>query len=468
MKARYLVPLAVLAAGACTPGPNYERPALPAPQTFNDPLGRDTARRDTSIADLPWWQVFRDTTLQRLVRIALEQNPDLGIAAERVLAAEAQLGITRSDLYPQINAEAGARQAGTVSGNPAGRMNVGVSAFWELDLFGRIRRSAERDRALLLATDEARHGVVLALVSSVAGQYINLRTLDQQLEVARRTADSRREYMAIARQRFEGGVTGEIDYRQAQAQYEDARTIVINLQESIAQQENALSVLLGNVPGAIPRGRTLDSLPWPAEVPVGLPSSLLERRPDLRQAEQQLAALTYNVGVAKASMYPNISLTGALGFASVDLNSLLNGSNGTWSLGGSVFQALFQGGRLRAGVRVTEAQMREGALAYRSAVLRALQETEDALVAVRLAGDRTASLDSQVVYNRIVLRLAEVRYEGGVAQYLEVLDAQRQLLNTELLAADARRQRLFSYVNLYRALGGGWQQDSAATTTPAH
>jgi len=465
MKARTLVPLAALAVGACSPGPNYERPGnLPAPQTYRDSVGRDTTRRDTSFADLPWWQVFRDTTLQRLIRVALEQNPDLGIAAERVLAAEAQLGVTRADLYPQVGAQGGVSR-GQLDAVTATRANVGVSAFWELDLFGRIRRSAERDRALLLASEEARRGVVLALVAQVATQYADLRTLDRQLEIARRTADSRREYVAIARQRFEGGVTGEIDFRQAQAQYEDAHTIVINLQESIAQRENALSILLGNAPGAIPRGRALEEIPWPADVPVGLPSGLLERRPDLRQAEQQLAALTYNVGVAKAALWPNISLTGAFGFASADLGALFNGSSQAWSLGGSVFQAIFQGGRLRAGVRVTEAQMREGVLAYRGAVLRALQETDDALVAVRLAGERTASLDSQVVYNRIVLRLAEARYEGGVAQYLEVLDAQRQLLNTELLAADARRQRLFAYVNLYRALGGGWQQDSTATTT---
>ncbi len=466
MRARHLIPLTLLAA-ACMPGPNYERPAdLPAPLTFRDSLGRDSTRRDTTFADLPWWRVFQDTTLQRLIRVALEQNPDLLIAAERVLAAEAQLGVTRADLYPQVGAQAGISR-GQTDAITATRANVCVTAFWELDLFGRIRRSAERDRALLMATEENRRAVVLALVSSVAASYANLRTLDFQLDVARRTTESRREYVAIARQRFEGGVTGEIDYRQAQAQYEDARTLVVNLQEEIARQENALSTLLGNTPGAIPRGRSLEHLPWPAAVPAGLPSSLLDRRPDLRAAEQQLAALTANVGVAKAALYPNISLTAAFGFVSADLGTLFNGSSQAWSLGGSVFQAIFQGGRLRAGVRVTEAQMREGVLAYRSAVLRALQETEDALVAVRLAGDRTASLDSQVVYNRIILRLAETRYEGGVAQYLEVLDAQRQLLNTELLAADARRQRLFAYVNLYRALGGGWQQDSTAAAPPA-
>jgi multidrug efflux system outer membrane protein len=465
MRTRYLIALAVLAVGACKPGPNYERPALPAPQAFRDSMARDTVRRDTTFADLPWWRVFQDTTLQRLVRIAVDQNLDLQVAAERVLQAEGRLGITRSDLYPSVTASTSADRSGTDESSPYQSYRGGVNVFWELDLFGRIRRSTERERAFLLATEEARRGVVLSLVSTVAASYVNLRTLDQQLVVARRTADSRREYVAIARQRFEGGVTGEIDYRQAQAQYEDARTIVINLQESIANQEHALSTLLGNAPGAIPRGRSLESQPLPASVPVGLPSSLLERRPDLREAEARLAALTANVGVAKAQLYPNISLTGALGLASVEIGNYSQDA-ATWSLGASLFQSIFQGGRLRANVRVSESQMREGILSYRAAVLRALQETEDALVAVRLAGDRTASLDSQVVYNRIVLRLAEIRYEGGVAQYLEVLDAQRQLLNTELLAADARRQRLLAYVNLYRALGGGWQQDPTATAAP--
>ena len=467
MRARHLIPLAAMALAACKLGPNYARPELPAPQTFRDSSARDTTRRDSTFGDLPWWRVFRDTTFQRLIRVSLAENLDVQIAAERVLEAEAQLGITRADLYPQVGANAGATRGGT-DVLTATRLSAGVSAFWEIDLFGRIRRSSERDRALLLATEEARHGVVLALVSDVAAAYVNLRTLDLQLEVARRTAESRREYVDIARRRYQGGVTGEMDYRQAQASYEDARTLTINLEESVAQQENALSTLLGHAPGAIPRGRSIDSLPLPASVPAGVPSTLLERRPDLREAEAQLAALTANVGVAKAAYFPTISLTGALGYASAELSNLFTGNALTWSVGGSIFQALFQGGRIRAGVHLTEAQMREGILQYRSAVLRALEETDNALVAVRLAGDRTASLDSQVVYNRISLNLAETRYQGGVAQYLEVLDAQRTLLDTEIAAADARRLRMLAYVDLYRALGGGWQQDSTATVPPQH
>jgi multidrug efflux system outer membrane protein len=293
-----------------------------------------------------------------------------------------------------------------------------------------------------------------------------MRTSDLQLEIARRTAESRRQYVDLAKQRFDGGVTGEIDYRQAQTQYEDARTAVINLQEQVARQENALSVLVGRAPGAVPRGRPLEAQPLPATVPAGLPSALLERRPDLRAAEFSLAAVTADVGVAKALLFPNISLTGFFGFASRELTGVFSGEGAAWGAGASLLQPLFQGGRLRANVKVSESRMRQGVLEYRGAVLRALQETENALVAVRLAGDRTASLDSQVVYNTITLRLAETRYEGGVAPFLEVLDAQRSLFSSELSAASARRLRLLAYVNLYRALGGGWQQDTTGTAPP--
>jgi multidrug efflux system outer membrane protein len=428
------------------------------PEVYNDSLGRDSLPPDSTYADLPWWEVFQDPTLQQLIRTALANNLDLAIAVERVLQAEQQLGITRADLYPQVNAVGSANRTGTDTLTFT-TFNASLFAFWEIDLFGRVRRGTERDRALLLASEEGRRAVVLALVSSVASAYIDLRTTDTQLEIARRTAESRLSTVDIARQRFEGGVTGEIDYRQAQAQYEDARTLVIDLQESIARQEHALSVLLGRAPGAVPRGRPIEEMPLPDSVPAGLPSRLLDQRPDLRAAEAELHALTANVGVAKAALFPNISLTGALGFVSTDLDKLFRGETATWSLGGSIFQPIFQGGRLRAGVRLTEAQMREGLLQYRSAVLQALQETEDALVAVRLSGDRTASVDSQVVYNRTVLRLAELRYDGGVAPFLEVLDAQRTLLDTELLGAEARRLRLLAYVSLYRALGGGWQEE---------
>jgi len=465
MRKRYLIPLAVLAVGACKLGPNYERPVTPAPQAWHDSTGQGAAvgaQRDTSFADLAWWSLFQDTTLQQLIRLSLVQNTDLQIAAERVTEATARLGITKSEMLPWLDASAGATRAGSGS-RTSNVWGAGLGLSWEVDLFGRIRRGTERDRALLLATEEARRGVVLALVSGVATSYVALRTSDLQLEIAKRTADSRFQTVGLARQRFEGGVTGEMDYRQSQAQYEEARTIVVDLQEAIAQQENALSVLLGHAPGAIPRGRTLKQQPLPAVVPAGLPSALLDRRPDLRRAELELAATTANVGVAKALLFPNISLTGALGLVSGQLLGLtLTGDNAAWSLGANIFQPIFQGGRLRNNVRVSESQMRQSALAYRSTVLNALREVEDALTAVRLAGDRTASLDSQVVYNRIALNLAETRYTGGVAQFLEVLDAQRTLLNTELSAASAAERRVTAIIDLYRSLGGGWQADSTA------
>jgi multidrug efflux system outer membrane protein len=470
MRTRALLIVAALGVGACKVGPNYERPTTPAPQAWHDSTGQGAAtgaQRDTSFADLAWWSLFQDTTLQQLIRTSLAQNTDLLIAAERVTEATARLGITKSEMLPWIDASAGATRGGSGSRSSSYR-SAGLGLSWEVDLFGRIRRGTERDRALLLATEEARRGVVLALVAGVATSYVALRSSDLQLEIAKRTADSRFQTVGLARQRFEGGVTGEMDYRQSQAQYEEARTIVVDLQEAIAQQENALSVLLGRAPGAIPRGRTVRQQPLPAVVPAGLPSALLDRRPDLRRAELELAASTANVGVAKALLFPNISLTGALGIVSGQLLGLtLNGDNAAWSIGGSIFQPIFQGGRLRNNVRVTESQMRQSALAYRSTVLNALREVEDALTGVRLAGDRTASLDSQVVYNRIALTLAETRYQGGVAQFLEVLDAQRTLLNTELSAATAAERRVTAIIDLYRSLGGGWQADStAAPATP--
>ena len=460
MRARSLLVVAALGFAACKPGPNYERPVTPEPAAFRDSGAVAAARGDTSFADLPWWQLFQDTTLQRLIRIALEQNTDLLIAAERVAEGAARLGVTRAQLYPWINAAGTAQGIGNGSAT-SDYWGLGLSASWEVDLFGRIRRASERDRAFLMASEEARRGVILSLVSGVAASYMALRTSDLQLEIARRTAQLRLETVNLARTRFEGGVTGEIDYRQAQSQYEDARTLVVNLQETVAKQENALSVLLGRAPGAVPRGRSVREQPLPAAVPAGLPSALLDRRPDVRRAEMELHGLTANVGAAKALLFPNISLTGFLGIASGQLLGLnFNSDAATWNVAGSILQPIFQGGRLRNNVRVTESQMRQGAFAYRSVILNALREVEDALTEVRLAGERSASLDSQVVYNQVVLRLAETRYQGGVAEFLEVIDAQRSLLTVELNAADASQRRVQALINLYRSLGGGWLQDS--------
>lgn len=460
---RLLLPAAsAMLVASCKVGPNYERPQTPAPQAYRDSAALAAARGDSSIADLPWWQVFQDTTLQRLIRIALEQNTDLAIAAERITEASARLGVTKAELYPWINAGAGAQAVGNGS-RTSDYWDVGAALSWELDLFGRIRRGTERDRALLVATEYGRRGVVLSLVAAVATTYTTLRSTDLQLEVALRTMESRRQTVVLAQQRFQGGVTGEIDYRQAQSQFEDARTLVVNVREAIAKQENALNVLLGRAPGAIPRGRSLREIPVPAAVPAGIPSTLLDRRPDVQRAEMELAAATANIGAAKALLFPNISLTGFLGIASGQLLGLtFNTDAATWNASASVLQPIFQGGRLRNNVRVTESQMRQSALSYRGTVLGALREVEDALAEVRLAGERSASLDSQVVYNTIVLRLAETRYTGGVAEFLEVLDAQRSLLTVELNAADASQRRVQALINLYRSLGGGWQADSTA------
>lgn len=471
MRLKALPSLLPLALGACMMGPNYERPELPVPEAYRESPAADSAAldslrvQDSTFANLPWWEVFQDTTLQRLVRVSLEQNFDRRLATERITEASALLRITKADRYPWVTAGAGASRqqlsqeefrALPDSSRRYNLFEAGLGLSYELDLFGRLRRATERDRALLLATEEAQRTVTMLLVAAVAQAYFDLRAADLQIEVARRTAESRREYVEIARQRFEGGVTGEIDYRQAQSEYERTRGVVVDLEEQIKLTENALSLLLGRAPGEVPRGDSISVQPLAPMVPEGLPSSLLDRRPDLRAAEQQLAAATADIGVAKAALFPQISLTGFLGLGSRDLGNFANSSAVLWNAAASLVQPIFQGGRNKANVAAAESRMRQQLISYEATVLNAFREVDDALTQYRLAGDRRASADSQVVYNRIVLQLAEARYEGGVTQYLEVLDAQRNLLNTELDAVEAVRRQLAALVAVYRSLGGGW------------
>ncbi|MDH5282345.1 MAG: efflux transporter outer membrane subunit [Gemmatimonadota bacterium] len=481
MRLRAFTPLVALALGACMMGPNYQRPELPVPEGYRESAPMDSVARDSvlaqdsSFANVRWWEVFQDTVLQRLVRVALEQNLDRRLATERISEASSLLRITKADQYPWISAGAGvSRQQASQeairalpdSSRTYTLFEGGVGLSYELDLFGRLRRATERDRAILLATEEAQRTVTMLLVAAVAQSYFDLRAADLQLDVSRRTAESRREYVEIARLRFEGGVTGEIDYRQAQSEYERTRGFVVDFEEQTTLLENALSVLLGHAPAAVPRGDAISGQLLPPAVPEGLPSSLLDRRPDLRSAEQQLAASTADIGVAKALLYPNISLTGFLGLQSRDLSTLANSSAVAWNAAASLVQPIFQGGRNKANVKAAESRMRQQLISYEGTVLNALREVDDALTQYRLAADRRAVTDSQVVYNRIVLGLAEVRYEGGVSQYLEVLDAQRNLLNTELDAVDAVRRQLAALVAVYRSLGGGWEVEEPVEEAP--
>ncbi len=462
MRTRGGVVAALLATG-CTLGPDYVRPEVPVPEGWRE-VGADEQQ---SLANTPWWELFQDPELVSLIEIALAQNQDLLIAVERIEEARAFYGFTRADLFPKVDLQASAaRVRASESGLPAlpsGTDNedalygVAGTLFWELDFFGRIRRATEAELALLYATEQARRAVVLALVADVARAYVELRDLDRRLEISLRTLESRVQYVVLARDRFEGGLTSELDLRQAEAEQHRTASLVHDFEGLVTQKENELSALLGRNPGAIPRGQAVDELAAPA-VPPGLPSELLERRPDVLQAEEVLVSANARIGEAKALLYPSIALTGLFGWESTELDDLLDSSAQSWSIGANLLQPIFNAGQNRRRVEVAESQQRQALYAYERAVLLAFGEVEDALTALRQSGLRRGSEGERVAAERKVLELAELRYRGGVAAYLEVLDAQRSLFDAELSEAEAQRDELVSVIQIYKALGGGWPQ----------
>jgi outer membrane protein, multidrug efflux system len=475
MTRRLILPLAFLAvAFACKLGPDYARPPVVTPEKW-----RDMDAANASIANVPWWELFQDEQLRQLITTALEENRDLKIAVERIEEARALYGFSRSELYPSVdlNASGGALHfsQGSLMHTPEGAadenktkglyaLNVGMS--WEVDFFGRIRRANEAARDELLGTEEARRAVAIALVSDVARAYVELRDLDRRLEISKRTLDSRREYLDLARERFEGGVTPEVDWRQAESEFFRVQAFVYEMEKLGVQKENELSLLLGHNPGGIPRGRSLDDQPIPPDVPAGLPAELLDRRPDVRVAEERLAAATARIGEAKAMLYPRISLTGAYGFASTDLGELLDGTSQSWNIFAGLLQPIFNAGRNKRRVEVRESQQRQAVYDYERTLLQALRDVEDSLVGLQKSGDQRDAQRKRVEAERKVLELAELRYRGGVAAYLEVLDAQRSLFNAELDETASITERVTSLIRLYKALGGGWPTAQETTTTP--
>lgn len=470
MARRLIVVASLLLAAGCRLGPNYQRPPVTTPPTWREVPVAEAE----SLANTPWWGVFDDPQLQELIRIALDENKDLKIAVERIEEARARYGFAKADYWPMVDASATAGKlrfnAGSLVHTPEGDQggsgdgteteiySLGVNVSWELDFFGRIRRTTEAQQALFLGTQEARRAAVLALVADVARAYFELRDFDRRLAISRRTIESRREYVQLAKDRFEGGITPEIDFRQAEAELKRVETVVSDLERRIALKENEISVLLGRNPGEVLRGRAVDEQKLPAAVPAGLPSELLDRRPDLREAEQSLAASTANIGAAKALLFPRIALTGSYGYTSTELDDLFDGSSKSWNILGNLLQPIFQGGKNRRRVEVTESQQRQALYAYERTVLQAFRETEDALVSYRKTGESRVSQAERVKAERKVLELAELRYRGGVADYLEVLDAQRSLFDAELNETESIGSNLVSLVQLYKALGGGWPQ----------
>ena len=464
MKRRLLLAAGfVLVTASCTVGPDYKRPPVTSPEAW-----RDAAAEEDSIANVPWWELFQDETLQGLIRLALEQNRDLRIAVERIEEARARYGFTRADRWPEITADARAgglrfseaslthTPESTSDDNTTDLYSVGVNVSWELDFFGRVRRANEAQRASLLATEEARRAVALTLVANVARAYVELRDLDRRLDIARRTLATRQEYVGLARDRFEGGVTPEVDLRQAEAELHRVEFIVHEIEKLARQKENEISYLLGNNPQAVPRGRAVDAQPIPPQVPAGLPAALLERRPDLREAEQRLIEANAMIGEAKAQLYPTISLTGSFGFASTDLGDLLDSSSQSWNVFAGLLQPIFNSGKNKRRVEVRQSQTRQAVLEYERALLGALREVEDSLIALEKSAAQRLAQGQRVEAERKVLELSELRYRGGVAAYLEVLDAQRSLFAAEIDEVASVSTQMISLIRLYSALGGGW------------
>ena len=451
--------LVIFALAGCAVGPDYARPEVERPQDF-----RFAERGAQELANTEWWRQFGDPVLEQLIADALQRNKDLRIAVARVEEFAGRLGATRSQFFPQIGYGAGGsrdraseRLATPITGlpNPQATYQAGINASWEIDLWGRIRRLSEAARADLFATEEARRGVVLTLVSSVASGYVTLRDLDKQLAISQRTAKSREEALKLFEMRFSGGVVSQVEVAQIRSEYLAAVATIPTIERAIAQTENALSILLGRNPGPIPRGQGVDDLALPA-VPAGLPSDLLERRPDVRQAEQNLVAANARIGAARALYYPSISLTGLFGAASADLSNLFTGPARTWSYAGSLAGPLFTGGAISGTVAQADAQQQQVLAAYEQAIQNAFREVDDALVDQRKSRERLAAQNGQVAALRDYARLARMRYEGGTTSYLEVLDAERSLFSAELSQAQTQADLFNAIVNVYKAMGGGW------------
>jgi multidrug efflux system outer membrane protein len=444
-------------------GPNYRRPTVAVPTTYRGLSPDGTAQTETAtLGDQKWWDIFQDEQLRTLIHTALRQNYDLRIAASRILEAKAQLGITRADQFPTVSAGAGITDVRTAQSKflPAFETSTGqvnLSAAWELDFWGKFRRATEAARANLLASEWARQEVLSTLVANVAAAYFQLRALDLELEISKRTFASRQESLRLTQILANGGATSLLDVRQAEQLVFTAGAEIPALEQQIEQQENSLSILLGQNPGDITRGETLTEQRQPSQVPPGLPSSLLERRPDIRQAEEQLVAANAEIGVARAAYFPQIVLSGSGGFQSSALTNLFSGPAGAWSFGASLAQPIFTGGRLRAGVRLAEAQQQTAALFYQQSIQGAFRSVSDALVAYRKTREFRAQQELLFQSAQDAARLSHMRYTGGATGYLEVLTNETNAFSAELGLAQARLNELLALVQLYQALGGGWQ-----------
>jgi multidrug efflux system outer membrane protein len=456
--------LVMLLLSGCAVGPNYKRPSVNVPGTYRGATPQEAPQPAAeSLGDQKWWEVFQDKQLQDLIHTALQQNYDIRITATRILEAQAQLGITRADQLPTVNAEAEPinqrfSRSKFFPQYETSANQVDLSLVWELDFWGKYRRATEAARANVLATEWARQAVISTLVSDIAAAYFQLRELDLELEISRRTLASRQDSLRLTQMLANGGATSMLDVRQAEQLVFTAAETIPDLERRIEQQENFLSTLLGNNPGPIARGTKLTEQPHAPEIPAGLPSSLLERRPDIRQAEAQLIAANAQIGVAKAAYFPQINLTATGGYQSSALTSLFTGPAGLWNFGGSLVQPIFAGGRIRSNVKFTEARQQEAGLVYQQTIQQAFRGVSDALVEYRKDREFREQQEQLAFSAQDAARLSETRYRGGATSYLEVLTNETNYFAAELGLAQAQLNELLGLVRIYRNLGGGWQE----------
>ncbi len=470
-----IAPLLLLLTIGCTVGPNYKRPAVDVPANYRGALAPDIAPASTapstapSIADEHWQTVFQDPALQRLIAEALASNLDLRIAAKRVLEAQAQAGITRSQQLPSINGSAGysalqipSTLAGTKdNGTPENSFFRGggpsASASWNLDFWGLYRRQTEAARAELLASEWGQRATRTTLIQSVAEAYFALRSLDAQLAITQNTIKARQDSLKLTQSLEQHGAGSLADVRQAEELLHAAQANLPDLRRQIAIEENTISVLLGHNPEEIDRGLPVDEQPHPEQIPVGVPSQLLERRPDVQQAEAKLVAANARIGVARAQYFPQISLTSLGGSASNQLNAIANASNAYWYAAGSISEPIFDGGRIRSNYHLSQAQEQEMLLEYQKTILNSLKDVSNSLVGYKETREQREEQSEQVKSAADAVRLARLRYSGGNTSYLEVLTTDTDLYSAQLLLAQAQQNEAASLVQLYAALGGGWK-----------
>jgi outer membrane protein, multidrug efflux system len=454
-----IVPCAAVMVGACSPvGPDYARPPVVTPTQYRFIEGTEQAE---SLADAPWWQVFDDPVLQALVREAIANNLDLRSAMARLDRARAQAGVARSLLYPQIDAAAEPTVRQNFGGATDNVLHGGlydVQLSWEIDLFGKLRRGHEQALAIMLATEQAQRGVLVTLVADVAANYFLLRELDAELAIARETLRVNDETVTYFQNRLDGGVSNRLELDRISANRASTASVIPDLEQQIAIVEHTLSLLLGRVPGAIAREPLSMAGSPPPAIPPGLPASLLERRPDVLEAEQLLVAANASVGVARALFFPTLTLTGVLGAISGDLTNILGGSGGVWEVTPGLLQPVFNAGRLRRNLEAARASVDEAVAEYRKAALNGYREVANALITIQKLAEVREQREAGVAALQDASSLARSRHSSGLASYIEILTADEELFDEQLRLAGTRGAELRARADLYRAFGGGWQQ----------